>query len=647
MKNINKAVILAAGLGSRLKPITNEAPKCLIEVNGKPIIQHVFENLQKFGIDEVLVVVGYLGGILMERFGNRFENLNIMYRWNEIYDETNSMYSAWIARDYLEGGCLLIEGDVLFGDDFLDLIESAPDDQAVWMGDRFGAQSDGCMLTTGAQNRIVELRIVRERLPEYKGNYFKSTGVLKITPQFGRVFSKWLSDEVDNNNKNIYYDLVIAKHLEDAPIHIVYTGDSRWVEIDDALDLRIAEKKFQPRKYVILVMDGAADAKIPELNNQTPFEAARTPALDKLARGGATGIVQTLFPGLPLGSIVANMGILGYDPLRYYPNGRASFEAMSQNVFLDDHDIAFRCNIIALDEDERIRDFTAGMIPDEDALQIINTLEIDNPDIELYSGQSYRNILILRNAPCLAKQLTAWEPHMNFGVPIRDKMVSGNSEDAERVAQTLNSFMLRSIGQIRKVNTKSGLKNGMLWLWSPSNPVRLPSFTLKYGLRGAVVAGLDFVRGIGMAGGMENKEIHGATGYLNTNMKEKLKYAKNFLHYNDLVFIHVNAPDEEAHAHHAGNKVLAIERIDNEILAPLVEYMDRNYPNNYRIAVLPDHYTYLSDGRHGDKDVPFLIYGDGVKPDGVDQFSEKAVESVSKGTMRSHRLMEMMLGKSL
>lgn len=622
MTNIFKAVILAAGFGSRLRPITEEMPKCLTEINGKPILWHTLQSLNKCGINEVTIVIGYQGQTVIDRFGCQFEGIRIAYLWNDRYAQTNTMYSAWLARDVLEGGAILIEGDVLFKKTFIEFALNTPKDKSFWLVSKFGPESDGSMSVTDETGRIVEIRIVRNQLDNYQDNFFKSTGVLKITTEYGLWFSQWLSVEVNKNNVNVYYDLVISEHLDEIPIFVKCVENTQWIEIDDIQDLKKAEKIFQPRKYVIIIMDGAADLGVETLGNKTPLEVANIPTIHSITAKGQTGLMQTLYPGVPVDSIVASMGILGFYPPRYYPCGRASFETIAQNIFLEDDDIAFRCNLISLDEKRRIKDFTANQISTENALKIIDNLTFDYENIELFSGQSYRNIVVMRNVKCLAKDILSNPPHTNLGIPIEEILLKGEGTQASQVVEKLNSIMFDSIEQISHINKMHNTSADMIWIWSPSSNPRMPSFEYKFGLRGAIVAGLDFIRGIGMAAGMETKEIHGATGYLNTNFKEKVKYAKNFLQYNDFVLIHVNAPDEEAHARNVERKIEAIERIDHEIVLPILVYLESHYSNNFRIAILPDHYTSVSDGRHLDLPVPYCIYGVGIKPDEVNRFTE-------------------------
>ena len=120
---------------------------------------------------------------------------------------------------------------------------SKDEEKSYWVVDKFTETRDGCMLTTGKCNRIIDIRIVREDLASYKDNFFKSVGMLKITAAFGRKFERWLSEEIKNNVKDIYYDLVLAKHIKEEPVYICDINGLRWAEIDNQEDLNLAKKK--------------------------------------------------------------------------------------------------------------------------------------------------------------------------------------------------------------------------------------------------------------------------------------------------------------------------------------------------------------------------------------------------------------------
>jgi len=153
---------------------------------------------------------------------------------------------------------------------------------------------------------------------------------------------------------------------------------------------------------------------------------------------------------------------------------------------------------------------------------------------------------------------------------------------------------------------------------------------------------MDFMIGIGKVARMETCRTDKMTGYGDTDLGEKLRLAKNALRYNDIVFVHINAPDEESHSKNAAEKIGVIGDIDEELIGPLKQYMDEKYPDKYRIAVLPDHYSLLKNGKHGDKPVPYVIYGSGVEVDGVSAFAETTVNS--EHIIKGYEFMEFLRG---
>lgn len=401
-------------------------------------------------------------------------------------------------------------------------------------------------------------------------------------------------------------------------------------------------------KYIIIVGDGMCDYPVEALGDRTPLEAAKTPHLDGLAKRGEAGMMVTMFPGLPVGSVVGIMGILGYDPPRFYPHGRASLEAIGQGIRVGPSDIAFRCNLITV-IDEVIRDFTAGQIPDDVAKALVRALDLsDFPfHAELHPGQSYRNLLVARNAVCDAGDLEAFEPHENIGKRIGGLLLRGHSRPAMELAAQLNDFMLDSLGQIRRIARRQGLETNasMVWLWSPARNALWPPFEELCGLTGAIVGGLDFLIGIGMAADLEVTKVPGATGYLDSKLENKFGVAKEFIEARDLVLIHVNAPDEEGHMRNPDTKIEAIERIDEAIVGPLIEFLASRYPDDYRIAVTPDHYTLVSTGRHTEEAVPFIMAGAGIAADSVGRFSETEIIGKTRGHIMSYDLVSTLIEK--
>jgi 2,3-bisphosphoglycerate-independent phosphoglycerate mutase len=640
MKNIkiSNAVILAAGLGSRLKPLTDEVPKCLTEINGQPIILKTLKALEKNGIRESIIVVGYLSNIIIDVLGSKIGNMKIKYIVNDIYDETNSMYSAWLAREYIENGVLLIEGDTIFDDSIIEKLMSNDVNKSLWVVDKFTSEQNGSMSITNNRGKITEIKIIRQILSEYKSNYYKSCGLLLITPKDGKLFSEWLNEDVEQGNVNIYYDLVIEKHLKEFAIHIMDVQGARWQEIDNYEDLRKTEQIFREIKHLVVLLDGSADNSYDELGMKTPLESAIIPTVDYFTKYGKTGLMKTMLAGLPVGSIVANMGILGYNPLRYYPNGRASFEALAQDIILDDNDIAFRCNLVSIKKGI-LTDFTSNNIDDLAAQKIINTISSNINGIEIYSGQSYRNLLIVRNAGVNANDIMCYEPHMNIGEPIDKLPMKGKSKEVQELIKSLNNFLVKSQDIISEINKEINSSADGLFLWSPSSTPIMPSFHRKFGIDGAIITGMDFLKGMAISTRMEHRKIQGATGYSDTDLNSKLRGTILSLNNNDFVFVHINAPDEESHSLNVQGKVKILEKIDKEFIAPLKVYLDSNYKDNYRISILPDHYTYASNGKHDDKLVPYTIYGKDIKRDDVKIFSENEIISKSRTIIASYDFM--------
>jgi len=375
-------------------------------------------------------------------------------------------------------------------------------------------------------------------------------------------------------------------------------------------------------KYVIVLCDGMADFPIPILENKTPLEYAYIPNMHFLAKNGQVGKMKTIFENLPIESAVANMGILGYEPSVYYPNGRASFEALAQGIAIGDNNLAFRCNLISLNHD-KIKDFTSANISDGHAKNLISHFKINNADIKIFPGQSYRNLLIVRNTDVCPKDIITSPPHMNIKKSIKDILPQGRTPESKKLAKILSELMLDSINQLSSLNKYYKTEGDMFWLWSPSSTPSLPNFYEKYNLSGSIVAALDFLKGIGAAANMNFEDVPDTNGYIDTSYENKLKYAIKSLETNDFVYIHINAPDEEGHNRNALNKVKSIENIDHKILGPLILNLREQYGNNFRLAILPDHYTAVKDGKHYGFDVPFLVYGKDIQSDKLNEFTEK------------------------
>jgi len=371
-----------------------------------------------------------------------------------------------------------------------------------------------------------------------------------------------------------------------------------------------------------------ADYPIKELGDKTPLKVAKKEAMDAIARGGTLGMVKTIPQGISPGSDIANLSILGYDPKRYY-TGRAVYEAASSGVKLGSGDVAFRCNLVTLSEDDGetiMEDYSAGHITTDEARKIINELDqkLGNNEIRFYPGVSYRHLVVWKDGK---EEMETTPPHDISGKDAASYLPSG--EGAEKILQLMDEA--RKILNDNPVNRErvAALKSpaNSIWLWGQGKPISLPSFKEKYGLTGSVISAVDLIKGIGVTLGLSPIKVPGATGYLDTNYLGKAEYALKELEKKDFVFLHVEAPDEAAHTGDIDNKIAAIEDFDAKVVKTVLEGM-RQF-EEYKIMVLPDHRTPIVKKTHTSEAVPFAFCSSASLMKGAKQqvdFSEESAE---------------------
>lgn len=388
-------------------------------------------------------------------------------------------------------------------------------------------------------------------------------------------------------------------------------------------------------KYVVLIGDGMADYPLKDLNNKTPLQVADKPNMDKLALNGCSGLLKTVPEGMDPGSDVANLSIMGYDPEKYY-TGRGPLEAASMGVDLAKEDVAFRCNFIT-EKNGILDDFNAGHITTPESSQLIKLLNDNFSEGTFHLGISYRHLFVFKNKE--SADLKTTPPHDIVGQLISEHLIKPENEDN---AILLNNLMEKSQKILIKapVNEKR-IANGKkvankIWLWGQGPAPEIDTFLDKYGLKGATITGVDLIKGIGVYLGLENINVPGATGYFDTDYSAKGKYAIEALKNHDIVFIHVEAPDEAGHAGDVHEKIKAIEEIDSKILGPLMEALDEY--DDYTVVLLPDHATPIEVRTHTMDPVPYVIYSTNLKPDLVDKYDEFSCKKGSLGRGIAHNL---------
>ena len=396
-------------------------------------------------------------------------------------------------------------------------------------------------------------------------------------------------------------------------------------------------------KYLLVVGDGMADYPIPELGNKTPLQVAHKPNMDAIAAKGRSGLIKNVPDDMNPGSETAILSLLGYDP-HIYCTGRGPLEAPARGIKLDKNDVAFRCNLIT-EKDGRILDYSAGHITTLEAEQLIEAVKkaFGKPgEIEFYSGLDYRHFLILRNVPN-SRQIECTPPHDASGAKFSTVLPRAKSKEVEETVATLNVMIQKSkaILDSHPVNiarVKAGKHPGnMIWPWGGGPKPSMPSFKEKYGLKAAVISAVDLVKGIGTYAGMQVINVSGATGLANTNYEGKADAALKALEENDLVFVHVEAPDEAGHVRDYSLKVKTIEDLDQRLLGRILPKL--NEP--CAIAILPDHPTPIRVGTHTKDPVPFTICSPQADVDGVQKFDEFSAKKGAYGLVTDKFFMSL------
>lgn len=402
-------------------------------------------------------------------------------------------------------------------------------------------------------------------------------------------------------------------------------------------------------KYLVVLCDGMADTPSEFLGGATPMEKAVKPNMDALATVSEVGLCRTVAKGLKPGSDVANLSVLGYDPAVCY-TGRSPLEAASIGVDMKDTDVALRCNTVTLSdeenyEDKTMVDYCAGDISTEEAEEIIKTIEekLGNEIYKFYSGVSYRHCLIVDNGTTELGNMTP--PHDISGRVIGEYLSCADTA-APLIELMKKSYDILKDHPVNKKRVAEG-KNpaNSIWLWGEGRKPALEDFKEKNGVFGAIVSAVDLLKGIGICANMDTPEVPGATGYLDTNFEGKANAGiAAFENGADLVYIHLEAPDECGHRGEPENKVRAIEIIDEKILKVMKEYLDKS-GEDYRILICPDHPTPLNIKTHSSDPVPYLIFDSRKAVSGSHTFTEKTAAASGVFIEHGPSIMDRLLEK--
>ena len=403
-------------------------------------------------------------------------------------------------------------------------------------------------------------------------------------------------------------------------------------------------------KYLVLIPDGMADEPIVSLQNKTPMEVAKKPNMDALAKNALVGTVSNVPADMVPESDTANLAILSYDP-KIFSKGRSPLEAVSMGIEMQPDETAYRCNVVTLSdngedyEDKIILDHSADEITTAEADQLIRAVQekFGNELRHFYTGISYRHCLIKKNGN---DHYPFMRPHDILGKRIGEYLPEKTGDGKEFYDLMRESFELLNHHPVNEARRARGLKPAnSVWFWSPGKKPQLPSFGEKWGVKGAVISAVDLIKGIGLCAGMRSIDVEGATGNVHTNYKGKADAAISaFADGYELVYVHVEAPDECGHRAELENKVLSVELIDRDILGPVVEYL-RGTGEDFKVMVLPDHPTPIRARTHTIDPVPFFIYASDAVLEGVDTFNEKTAAAKNNYLANGYKLMEILTDK--
>ena len=400
-------------------------------------------------------------------------------------------------------------------------------------------------------------------------------------------------------------------------------------------------------KYVVLLCDGMADYPVPELNNQTPMEAANKPAMDALAKVSELGTMKTVPDGMPAGSDVANLSVIGYDPAGCY-TGRSPLEAANIGVDMADDDVALRCNLVTLSDEpvyaeKRMVDYCGGDISTAEADELVKALQaaFGGGEFDFYTGTAYRHCLIWHGGKTELGKITP--PH-----DISNRVV-GDYLPNDPAAAKLKEMMEKSVAvlenhPVNAARREKGLSPATsAWFWGQGSRPALENFKEKYGLSAAMISAVDLLKGIGKLAGMKVYNVEGATGYIDTNFDGKAAAAIDALKTGcDYAYIHVEAPDECGHRGEIQNKPRSIELIDEKILTPLLAFL-RESGEDFTILICPDHPTPLSIRTHVADCVPYLLYRSNAEVEGAERFTEQTAKDTGHFLPRASDMLKKML----
>ena len=393
-------------------------------------------------------------------------------------------------------------------------------------------------------------------------------------------------------------------------------------------------------KYCVLIIDGASGWPLPAHGGKTCLELAHTPNMDAMAKAGAVGLVRTVPPGMEPSSACGCMSVLGYDPKVYY-RGRGAIEAKSMGIPVKEGEVVFRCNLVAV-RDGRMWSYSCGHISTGEAQALIASLneKLGDDKVHFYPGVSYRHICkITGREDTLLANCTP--PHDIPDKAIDDFLPKGPGSDLLRELMARSELVLRDHPVNVERRARGDIPAAMAWLfWGSGKILDMPAFKEVYGLAAAMTSGVDIMQGLARMTGMKVLNIAGVTGGLDNNYIAQASGALKALVKYDMVIVHVEATDEAAHAGSVDDKIVAIQKVDKEIVSRLRSW-DKDA---LRVLVAPDHATPIEVQTHVADPVPFMLWGPGFAANGAKRFTEAEAKGTGVFIKEGYNIMGRLIG---
>ena len=388
------------------------------------------------------------------------------------------------------------------------------------------------------------------------------------------------------------------------------------------------------------------DEPVKSLGDKTPLEAASTPNMDFFASRGTVGLSRNIPDGFVPGTDIGCMSVFGYDPAKYF-TGRGPLEATEHGIELKYKEIAFRCNLVTV-EGKILKDFSADHVSLGDARTLLEFLNEKlqkkyKNRFKFYPGKGtgYRNLFICKDEARDMDKIVCRPPHDIMGQGYEKNFPKGEGSEflIELMTESRDLFKDHPVNQKRLRDGKGEVS--MIWLWGQGHSPAFPSYFKRYGFHGAVITAVDLVKGIAIHAGLDVVRVPGVTGYFDTNYVGKAEYAVNALRSRDFVAIHIESTDEAGHIGDPKLKIKAIEDVDRLVLGTLRKGLEEF--EDYKIMVLPDHYTCVNTRTHSSAAVPFLIYSSAKEKSGPEKFCEKTAKTSGVLVDEGYRMMDIFI----